>query len=87
MKNFIQFRLAVHKLAIETGRFENIDRANRICKLCNSMQIKTEYHFLRIFPKFNDLRETFYNLANCNPIDQYIGNKKQKDASQYGKLY
>ena len=38
---FSQFRLAAHNLAIETERFENIDRANRICKLYNSMQIKT----------------------------------------------
>ena len=46
---FSQFRLSAHKLAIETGRLENIDRANRICKLCNSMQIETEYHFLYAF--------------------------------------
>ena len=51
---FSQFRLAAHKLGIETGRFEDIERANRICKLCNSKQIETEYLFLWICPKFHD---------------------------------
>ena len=31
-----QFRLSSHDLAIERGRYENINRSERICKLCNS---------------------------------------------------
>ena len=32
-------------------------------ELCNSMQIKTKYHFLSICPKFNDLRKRFLSIT------------------------
>ena len=34
-----QFRLSSHDLAIERGRYENINRSERICKLCNSKSV------------------------------------------------
>ena len=34
------------KLPIETGRWFNIPRENRICKLCNSSDIGDEFHYL-----------------------------------------
>ena len=47
------------KLAIEAGRFQNIDREQRLCTFCNQHQIETEFHFLLICPKYIELRKLF----------------------------
>ena len=41
-----RFRLSSHKLEIERGRYNNILRENRKCKMCNGNAIENEYHFL-----------------------------------------
>ena len=40
------FRVSSHKLEIETGRYYDVNRENRICKCCTSGMIETEFHFL-----------------------------------------
>jgi hypothetical protein len=42
--DFCRFRTTNHKLPIEQGRWDNIDRNNRICFLCNS-DIGDEFHY------------------------------------------
>jgi hypothetical protein len=45
MHTLCKFRTTNHKLPIETGRWNNIDRVNRICTKCRniwSSTIKTE---------------------------------------------
>ena len=44
-KLFCKFRTMNHKLPIETGRWHNISRQNRICTLCN-YEIGDEFHYL-----------------------------------------
>ena len=39
-KSFTQFRVSNHKLQIERGRYENIPREKRTCKLCNCSEIE-----------------------------------------------
>ena len=39
------FRLSSHNLALETGRYYNIQKENRICTFCNMNKIESEYHF------------------------------------------
>ncbi|XP_021348592.1 uncharacterized protein LOC110447309 isoform X2 [Mizuhopecten yessoensis] len=41
----------------ETGRYRNIVRNERICRICNSEDIEDEYHFLFICPFYQVLRE------------------------------
>ena len=43
---FMKFRTCNHKLAIETGRYNNTPRRDRRCNLCNSDTLGDEYHFL-----------------------------------------
>ena len=45
-----RFRCSSHDLLIETGRYSNISRDDRICKLCNLNSIENEYHFLLVCP-------------------------------------
>ena len=40
---FTKFRLSSHDLAIERGRFENIERNDRLCRHCNLNMIESEY--------------------------------------------
>ena len=50
-------RLSSHDLAIERGRFEHIERNNRLCRYCNFNMIENEYHFLLVCPLYRDLRK------------------------------
>ena len=47
-----KFRLSSHDLAIETGRYTNIPRDQRICLQCNMNMVESEYHFLLVCPKY-----------------------------------
>ena len=40
-----QFRLSSHDLAIRLGRYENLNRRERVCKLCNSNLVETSTSF------------------------------------------
>ena len=45
-KFLCKFRCCNHKLPIEEGRFFGIDRADRICNLCNMNVLGDEFHYL-----------------------------------------
>ena len=47
---FSRFRLSSHKLEIQRGRYNNIDKKNRICKFCNIKSIENEFHFILVCP-------------------------------------
>jgi hypothetical protein len=54
---FCRFRTTKNKFPIETGRWQNIPRENRKCKLCNRSQIGDEYHYIFECNHFNQKRE------------------------------
>ena len=39
-----KLRLSAHTLAVETGRYRNIEKIERICINCNLNTIEDEYH-------------------------------------------
>ena len=41
-KALVRFRISNHQLRIETGRYENIPRNERICHFCTSNKIEDE---------------------------------------------
>ena len=45
-KALVKLRISSHKLLIETGRYENIPRNERVCNVCNCKTIEDEIHFL-----------------------------------------
>ena len=61
-----RFRTSSHDLAIETGRYENKERNERLCTNCNMNMIETEYHFLMICPKHRDLRLKYFKPYYCS---------------------
>ena len=45
-KELVKLRIGNHKLLIETGRYDQIPRDNRLCPTCKSNQIEDEIHLL-----------------------------------------
>ena len=58
-----KFRTTNHKLPIEIGRWNNIERSSRICHLCDSVNIGDEYHYL--------LECNFFREARIQHLDNY----------------
>jgi hypothetical protein len=60
-----KFRLSSHNLIIESGRYDNIPRDERLCKACNMNAIETEYHFLLVCPTYTNLRKQYFKPYFC----------------------
>ena len=72
-RTFTQFRISNHKLQIEYGRYQNIPREERTCKLCNSGEVEDEFHLSFSCQKYCHLREcsdpilkTIFDLSVTN---------------------
>ena len=66
-----KFRTTNHKLPIEKGRWENIERNQRTCNLCNRNALGDEYHFLLECEFFNAQRKLIipkYYWKHCNSL-------------------
>ena len=93
-KSITQIRLSSHRLAIETGRWQNILRENRLCKYCNLSAIETESHFLFECQNYIDERTSmhifikekididFYD-SSCSILSQI---QKLKALFKFGEL-
>ena len=59
-KALVRFRISSHQLRIETGRYENIPRNERICHFCTSNKIEDENHFLLDCKAYPQIRDIFF---------------------------
>ena len=57
----MKLRIGNHKLGIETGRYDNTPRCERLCSLCDMNEIGNEIHFLFRCSKYSTIRNAFYN--------------------------
>ena len=60
-KTLVKLRISSHKLRIETGRYDNLPRDERLCNLCNCNRIEDETHFLLDCPSFSSIRDMFFS--------------------------
>ena len=58
-KSITRFRLSSHNLNIESGRYKNELRSNRICTLCNLRDVEDEFHFILKCPKYQEIRNSY----------------------------
>ena len=58
-KTLVKLRISSHKLRIETGRYDNIPRDERLSNLCNCNKIEGETHFLLDCQRFSSIRDMF----------------------------
>ena len=61
-----KLRKSNDNLVIDTGRWTNTERKNRICTQCTESKIEDEMHFLFDFPKYLHIRKTTFTLINDN---------------------
>ena len=62
-KALVKLRISSHKLLIEmieTGRYDNIPRNERVCNVCSCKTIEDEVHFLLDCPSYSSLRDMFF---------------------------
>ena len=62
---YSKLRLSSYDLAIETGRYTNIERQYRKRLQCNMGVVESEYHFTLLCPKYRDLRSKFLTPYFC----------------------
>ena len=69
-----RFRLSCHNLAIESGRFDNTRKIDRLCSFCSMNVIENEYHFLLCCPFYSELRRTYLKPYFCRwpSINKFI---------------
>ena len=58
-RTLTKIRLSAHTLAVETGRYRNIERIEIICINCNLNTIEDEYQFLLECPTYDNLRRKY----------------------------
>ena len=51
-----KLRCSAHRLAVEDGRYRNIERQQRLCIHCQMSVIEDEYHFLLTCPFYREIR-------------------------------
>ena len=81
-----KFRTNNHKLPIETGWWNNIDRVNRICTKCDNITIGDEYHYIMECQHFSSFRNitkfkqimSAYQKQNLENFCKFIPNTMYK---------
>ena len=58
-----QLRYGILPLRVETGRFVNEQREDRLCTLCNSNSIEDQIHFLFNCPFYDTYRDELFTKA------------------------
>lgn len=76
-----KFRCSAHRLAVEEGRYRNIEREQRLCVYCNMSVVEDEYHFLLICPLYRELRvkylpRYYYTWPNLNKFKSLLNTNK-----------
>ncbi len=64
-----QFRYGILPIEIETGRYRGLNRAERLCTLCNSGAIEDQLHFAFHCPVYQEIRHDFVNTCKGKGMD------------------
>jgi hypothetical protein len=74
-------RLCSHSLDIELGIYNNIERSNRLCKLCNQNAVESEYHFVLRCSPYSGIRSKYLGQCSWPTIQKFnalMSNKSKK---------
>ena len=89
-KEITRIRTSSHKLNIENGRYQNIERRERKCTLCNLNDVEDEFHFSLICPFYSDLRllyikQYYRNRPSVFKFLQLLSTDNVKELNMFGK--
>lgn len=81
-KLFMQIRTRNHRLPIETGRWHNIDRQERLCNLCHA-EMGDEYHYIFVCKELKEVRKRylasyFYTRPNTIKFSELFNTRNMK---------
>jgi hypothetical protein len=51
--------MSSHKIEVDQGRYYNVAKNQRICKMCSKSEIEDEFHFLLVCPCYDDFRKMY----------------------------
>ena len=79
------------KLPVETGRWQNVDRQNRICRLCDNRDLGDEYHYIMSCPFFSNTRKEhiknkYFVRPNTLKFNELMNSKKLSDLNNLCKF-
>ena len=82
--------ISAHNLNIETGRFYNLDRHERVCSMCNLNVVEDECHFILQCEKFIDVRRRYlkkyyWQIPSCFKLAQLLSVRNIKEHNNLGK--
>ena len=88
-----KMRISAHNLNIETGRFYNLDRHERVCSMCNLNVVEEEYRFILQCEKYIDvqfvrrryLKKYYWQMPPCFKLIQLLSVRNIKELSNLGK--
>ena len=66
-----RLRSGTLKLNVETGRYSNISREQRLCNCCNMGVVEDVYHFILICPAYRSIRITKLPKYYCSWPNKY----------------
>ena len=73
-----KIRTSSHKLQVETGRWENIEKHNRICKNCALDTVEDELHFLFDCSMHEIERQGLFKTVKCKiNVDLPLGHSRE----------
>ncbi len=86
-----KFRLTNHKLPIEIGRHNKIERNLRTCTKCDSGDLGDEYHYMFVCKEFLDERKKFiprklYTDRNIGSVSNFCELMSTSSKTKYIKL-
>ena len=68
---FCKYRCGNHRLPVESGRWQHLQRNERLCPLCDSADIGDEYHYILSCRALNNERRKYlpeYCISNPNVL-------------------
>ena len=76
-----RFRTGNHRFPCETGRYQNVEYAERKCTLCNLEDVGDEMHYLLICPFFQNerrmyIKKYYYSRPNTLKFKQLLSTDK-----------
>ena len=96
-RSICRLRISSHRLQIETGRYRNVPRDERICQKCSENEIEDEVHFLikcsenkvareQLFLQISQKCKKFTSLSNENKLFWMLNCEDQSILTSVGKF-
>ena len=88
---FFKLRTSNQKHPIECGRWQNIKRNRRLCKLCQKQEIGNEFHYIMECPFFKYkrkllIKQKYIQNPNMKQLKNLVTSKNRKELTNICNL-